>query len=780
MKYLDSNPPKLTAEEAAACLLRHFGIEGDLTPLYSDRDQNHRVDGTDGRRFIFKICNAEEAPAAIALQTAALDHLSSRNLDLALPEVVRTTGGEAWARLESAAGQEHMIRLVSFVEGDLLETAPPTPALRRSLGGAVARLDLGLRGFFHAAADQDIVWRVGQAATLAGEVERVVESHRRPLATEIFQRYEKDIRPRLAGLRAQVIHNDVTAVNALVRPDDPEKVAGIIDFGDIVFDPLIVELAVTAADTTTAEEAPLEAIGQLLAGYDAVLPLESQEVDLLFDLVALRHANNAVICAWRKTHSADRDNYLLAYEEPTWHALERLLAIDRREARDYLREVCRLPEVSRPGIDPESARAALLNQRGQSYGAGHALFYDQPLHLVRGAGVWLYDQAGRAYLDCYNNVPQVGHAHPHVANAVARQVAALNTNTRYLYRNLSAYAERLTALMPDPLDLCVFFSSGSEANDFAWRLARAATGKTGALAIDDAYHGVTEAVFGFSPIEWTERSPGPDWARPVKPPHRYHAPTGASEAEVAAAALLSLDQAIASLAEAGLGTAGFILDTALTSSGVLDLPAGYLEAAFARVRQAGGLCIADEVQIGFARTGTHFWRFQAEGVIPDIVTLGKPMGNGMPLSAVVTSRAIFEAFKAGSGLFSSVGGNPVSCAAGMAVLDVIEREDLQANAARVGAYVKDRLKDLAQRHSLIGDVRGQGLLVAIEFVEDRATKQPAVAKTKALVEALVREGIMTGTEGTAGNVIKIRPPLVFQEAHAELLLKALDQALAAQ
>ncbi len=408
--------------------------------------------------------------------------------------------------------------------------------------------------------------------------------------------------------------------------------------------------------------------------------------------------------------------------------------------------------------------AELMARRRRAMGSKLHLFYDPPLHLVRGAGVWLYDAAGRAYLDVYNNVPHVGHCHRHVVEAIARQAGRLNTNTRYLQTEALDYAERLRALLPQGLEVCAFVNSGSEAVDLAWRMARAATGHGGAIVMEDAYHGWTEAVDALSPISAPER-PLHAHVRTLPAPGAGN--TGARDA----------GRAIASLGEAGLAPAAFVIDPSFCTNGIVDAPEGYLVDVFATVKAAGGLCVADEVQAGFGRPGSHFWGFETHGAVPDIVTLGKPIGNGFPLGVVVTRRAIMDAFMDSTSFFSTFGGNNVACAAGLAVLDVIGDEKLQANAAAVGDQVKDGLLRLMEQHSLIGAVRGRGLLLGVELVRDRVSRAPAIAETKKLMNLMRDEGVLVGNEGRHGNVLKLRPPMPFGPDHAELLLDALDRCL---
>jgi 4-aminobutyrate aminotransferase-like enzyme/Ser/Thr protein kinase RdoA (MazF antagonist) len=422
---------------------------------------------------------------------------------------------------------------------------------------------------------------------------------------------------------------------------------------------------------------------------------------------------------------------------------------------------------------------ALLARRVDRLGPGLSLFYDRPLHVVRARGAWLIDASGRAFLDAYNNVPHVGHCHPSVVEALSRQAATLNTNTRYVYESLIDYADRLVATMPGDLSVCMFVCSGSEANDLAWRLARAHTGNGGGIAMRDAYHGTTDAVTHLSPTKLRPGESAAPHIATVPAPDGYRGPYRRDEPGFAERYADHLDDAIACLAERGERPAAFILDLILASSGIIVPPPGYLRAAFAKVRAAGGLCIADEVQSGFGRTGSHFWGFEGHGVIPDIVTLGKPIGNGYSMAAVVTTPEIVRSLVENREFFSTTGGNPVACAAGLAVLDVLEREKLRENADRVGAYLRSGLESLAERHPSIGDVRGAGLYIDVELVCNRETLEPAAEETHAIVNAMREAGVLVGIEGVHRNIIKIRPPLVFSKANADQLVAALERALEA-
>ncbi|MCA9991674.1 MAG: aminotransferase class III-fold pyridoxal phosphate-dependent enzyme, partial [Anaerolineales bacterium] len=370
------------------------------------------------------------------------------------------------------------------------------------------------------------------------------------------------------------------------------------------------------------------------------------------------------------------------------------------------------------------------------------------------------------------------HSHPHVVRAAQQQLAVLNTNTRYLHPLLGEYAARLTATLPEPLSVCFFVCSGSEANELALRLARTHTGREDLLVIDGAYHGNTAALIDASPYK--HNGPGGRGAPPhihaVPMPDPYRGRFPGPDSGPAYARLVQA--AIAAMQAQGRAPAGFIAEPVLGCGGQVVLPAGYLQQAFAYVRAAGGLCIADEVQVGFGRVGSHFWGFQTQGVLPDIVTLGKPIGNGHPLAAVVTTPAIAASFANGMEYFNTFGGNPVSCAVGLAVLDVLESEGLQAHARQVGERLLAGLRGLMTRHTLIGDVRGLGLFVGVELVTDRVAKHPAGGQAAYVVERMKERGILISSDGPDHNVLKLKPPLVFSAANADHLVQTLDEILA--
>lgn len=428
------------------------------------------------------------------------------------------------------------------------------------------------------------------------------------------------------------------------------------------------------------------------------------------------------------------------------------------------------------------SKSEIHELRRSHFSAAQSVSYGNtnPLFVVRGEGSRLYDDEGKEYLDTRNNVCHVGHAHPRVAQAVSQQVSTLNTNTRYLHPNLVLLAKRLVATFPKDsgLEVCFFVNSGSEANDLAARLAFARTQSRDFICVDHGYHGHTQQTLKFSPYKFDHvggegiskgihKVPCPDVYRG---PHRGP-DAGEHYAEYVAAACRAAE---------GGQVAGFIVESGMSVGGVVLPPAGYLDACYKAVRAAGGICIADEVQVGFGRFGKHFWAFEQQGVLPDVVTMGKPFGNGMPLAAVVTTRSVAAAFNNGLEYFNTFGGNPVCAAAGNAMLDVLRDENLQQHASDVGSYMKEQLWSLAERRPLVGDVRGSGLFVGIDFVKDRHTREPATAETYEICSRMKDEHqVLMSIDGPYDNVLVIKPPLCFSHSDVDTMISCLDQVLGA-
>ena len=427
-----------------------------------------------------------------------------------------------------------------------------------------------------------------------------------------------------------------------------------------------------------------------------------------------------------------------------------------------------------PGqVELDAREARLIEQRDRLLGPAYRLMYQKPLHFVRGEGVWLYDADGRAYLDTYNNVVSLGHCHPDVVEAITRQVATLCTNTRYLHETILELADGLLSTVAGDLSHMMLTGSGSEANDLAYRIAQVRTGGTGVIITETAYHGITDAVSKFSPTLGEGVSLGAH-VRTVPAPAAYR-----SGPNVADRFTRDVERAIADMKRHGIRPAMLIVDSIFTSDGILPEEPGFLKGAAEAIRRAGGIFVADEVQPGFGRTGSHMWGFQRHGIDPDIVTLGKPMGNGQPIAGLLTRHDVVEEFGKKSRYFNTFAGNAVSCAAAAAVLMVIRRDRIMDNARDVGAYLLSKVDALRARHDCLGNVRGAGLFVAADIVTDRETQASDRDRTTRVVNAMRDNGVLISACGADHNILKIRPPLIFSRENVDLFVDVLDKALEA-
>jgi 4-aminobutyrate aminotransferase-like enzyme/Ser/Thr protein kinase RdoA (MazF antagonist) len=763
---LRGEPPTFTNEDAAALASSLFGLHGTASPVGSERDQGFVIRGPGGPVGVLKISNANEDRAVIDMETAAALHVLA--VDPALPvagplplaDGDPAAGPSAFATtVEGPGGLAHLARASAHMPGRASIDPPEIDAeAAYDYGVTVARLGRAMRSFFHPSAGRVLLWDVHHAAAVRPMLDAIPDPTHRSLLESVLDRFEVSVLPRWSTLRSQVIHGDVTLDNALV--DERGRITGIVDFGDMSHTALVCDLSSSVESLLVhrpfADVVPVAM--RIVDGYRSVTALETEELDVLPDLVAVRAVVDAVLFGWRAAMHPDN-----AYLQD-WAEVLPLLGYLEAEGGAALR--ARLLPGGRP-----AGTAALTERRTRAFGpALSPLTYDRPLHLVRGEGVWLIDADGERFLDCYNNVPVVGHAHPRVADAIARQSRTLNTNMRYLTDAPVELAERLVATMPagSGLDTVLFVNSGSEANDTAWRLATTCTGGAGALVTSFAYHGVTDAIAAISPEEWLATGK-PGHVETFAPADGYRDAGPDMPGE--------LSRAAERLRESGILPAATFVDGGFTSDGILVPHAEAVRALADRTHDVGALYVADEVQVGHGRSGGHLWSFAAQGVAADVVTLGKPMGNGHPVAALITRRELTERFAEATEWFSTFGGNPVACAAALAVLDVIEDEGLVARAGRVGPALRAALGEVQARHEAIGDVRGVGMLTGVELIRDPDSRDPDPELTDAVANGMRARGVLVGTTGRVGNVLKVRPPLVFGDEHIVLVAEALDATL---
>jgi 4-aminobutyrate aminotransferase-like enzyme/Ser/Thr protein kinase RdoA (MazF antagonist) len=760
MLALRTSAPAFNAVEGERIARDDYGLAVAADPLSGERDCNLRLQCADGRQFVLKIIDDELDPGAAGRLAAVLTHLAESRPQLPVSRLIPTRTGDALIKIHRD-GAVYSAVLMSYLSGEHLHSAAQ-PAQLRQIGATLALTTQALQGFFHASLLQPLAWDSRQLPRLieyAGDL-RLVETR---VAVEGVARRLKDLLPTLRGFRSQAIHGDCHPRNLLFDPSG-DRVCGVLDFGDMMHAPLIFEPAIAMAELLMEGLATPADVGAILQTFAQSQRLELGEVDALFDLIAARHATTLLISAWRTRHDSGGADALGSSAAGAWSSLAALLGEGRESLTAHWHAAAGTVPVARGG------GAVNLQRRHRLLGAGAELFYEKPLHIVRGEGVWLYDAEGHAYLDVYNNVPHVGHGHPTVVAAIARQSAALATHTRYLHPAILDYAEELMdGLAPGlGLDACIFVNSGSEANDVAWRLAKMASGHEGALIMEHAYHGITDAVGALTPGSGQPAAP---WVVALAPPT-----DGAQIDAQLLQAETGAKNAIDRLKKRGFAPAAWFIDSALTSSGIFDPAPQWGSAVGRAVRAAGGLVVADEVQFGLGRAGSHFWSFERRGLRPDIVTLGKPVGNGYPMGIVIAGRDLIETFQRKFGFFSTFGGNAVAAAAGSAVLRVLSEEKLQANALATGEYLRARLAQVASRHEHLLETRGCGLLQGLTV--GGADANAARINARGIVNRLATEHrILIGTEGPGGHVLKMRPPMSFGPQHADLLAAAIDASL---
>jgi len=759
----------LPAAAIAAILSDEYGLEGTASRLPGE-NENYLITTRQGARFVLKLATEGGGGDVLDLERMAAEAIATSGVGIAVSRIMPTRRGLLEAQCDPPGDGALRARVFEFVPGiPWGEADPATPQRRAQVGRCVARIAYALAPVAHGASRRTHQWDL-TAVTAQRDKISLVAPERRHLVDQALALYVASARPYLDALPHSVIHGDLNDENVLVSGD---RVSGLLDFGDCLYNPTVCDLAIALTYLVFDEPDPLEAAAEIVAAYHGIRPLSVPEVEMLFPLIVGRLANSVLIAAARRRIDPDRTSWFVT-EPRAWRALERLLAIDPVTAAATLATGTRL----KIGAGQPAPRALLLERRRQHFSDALSLTYREPVRFVRGRAQFLFDDRGWPYLDLYNNVCHVGHCHPRVVAAGQRQMARLNTNTRYLYDELLEYAARLCATLPEPLACCFFVNSGSEANELALRLARTHTGHSDVLVLENAYHGHTSTLIDISPYKFMGKGGAghaKPWVHVVPMPDGYRGPHKGTER---AAGIAYGDEVGRVIAAADRPVAAFIAESLPSCGGQIVPPEGYFATAFRHVREAGGLCILDEVQVGFGRAGSHFWAFELQQVVPDIVVLGKPMGNGHPIGAVVTTRAIANSFAAaGMEFFSTFGGNPVSCAIGMAVLDVLRDESLQQHALDVGTFLRDGLRDLMSRHPLIGDVRGTGLFIGIELVRDRDTREPATAEAATLINALRSRRMLVGTDGPFENVIKIKGPLVVTEDDAAMFIATVDDLL---
>jgi len=770
------DPPRVPIEGIKLFIKDNFDLTAEIKPLDSDIGQNFYLIDAQGREYVLKIANHHESYPMLEAQNAVLDHLKTKNYKYRIPEIIENLNDKKISDISTGDGLQYKARLFSYLPGKFLSgISLHTHGILNDIGRLVGSLDKSLQDFSHPALTRYWHWDLKQISDIKPITKYISNPAKRKLVDYFLLQFETEVLSRSAVLRKSFIHNDANDNNILLSQLNSEWVVnGIIDFGDMVYSHTIFELAVALSYIMLGKTDPVSIAIPVIEAYNNILPLEKTEIEVLFYSICARLSLSVTMAAYQQHLQPDND-YLSISEQSSWVLLDQLIRINPEKARHSFLDACSLESDDQEQLSSE----AILEDRKKYIGKSLSISYQKPLKIIRGAFQYLYDQSGQTFLDCVNNVCHVGHTHPVVVRAAQKQMAVLNTNTRYLHDYLIQYAKRLTDTLPDPLNVCFFVNSGSEANELALRLAYTHKNQREIIVLDHAYHGNTPSLIDISPYKYQGkggRGPG-EFTHKVMLPDSYRGLYKSDDANAGEKYAVDVGETIEKLRAQKKGLAGFIGESISGCGGQIVFPKGYLKTVYKIIRANDGVCIADEVQVGFGRVGKYFWGFELQNVVPDIVTLGKPMGNGHPLAAVVCTPEIADSFLTGMDYFNTFGGNPVSCAIGMAVLNVIKEENLQENSLKVGTRMIKGFEEIKKQHPLIGDVRGEGLFIGVELVRDREKLTPATDNAATIIEKMKDNGILLSTDGPFNNVIKIKPPIVFNENNADKVVETLDMVL---
>ena len=663
-------------------------------------------------------------------------------------------------------GKKCICRMLSYLDGNFLVDVPHTKKLFQSFGKFLAQLDIKLQQFTdYKIKARKLKWDIQYLNLSKKYLEHIPDIKDRNIVYYFFKQFEENVLPILPELRTSLIHNDANEWNVLVAH---EEVSGIIDFGDLTHSLLINELAVAITYSCYDKENPLQWASIILKAYHEILPLKEKELEVLYYLIAARLCISVCNSAFSRNENPSNE-YAFVSEKFAWQMLYRWLAINPIAAETSFRQAAGFPAKKPLPVEK------ILEKRDEHISSILSVSYNNPIYMKGAAFQYMYDAYGNTYLDAYNNIPHVGHSHPKVVEAGQRQMAKLNTNTRYLYDPLNEYAEKLLSKFPDSLNKVYFVNSGSEASDLALRIAKIHTGHEKIMVIEHGYHGHTQAATDISDYKFSNPkgqgkkenilvAPVPDTYR-----GKYNNDNGSAGKSYA-------EEAIKLIENSDTPIAAFISETILGCGGQVPLAKGYLKHLYPAIRKQGGICIDDEVQTGFGRLGDYFWGYEAQEVVPDMVILGKPMANGHPMGALVCTSEIAVSFEKGVEFHSSFGGNPVSCAIALSVLEIIEEENLQENAKIVGDYYKSLFVGLQKKYPCIGDVRGSGLFLGIEIVKDNSM-EPNTELAHYIMNELRNRYILISTDGPHDSVLKTKPPLRFSKEDAFKTVEQIDNIL---
>lgn len=734
-------------------LEKHYLLTGvEISKLEGYDSVNFKVRSNQGNFVLKKYHFSEELLYLLEAEDKVLSHIKKGEF-VEVPYRIPNMDKTALTIIGDS-----IYRLLPFLEGKFISEVPHSNLLLESFGKALALMDKKLLGIYDASVKgRETQWDLKFFKSNRGYLEAIENPMDRSLAHYFFLQFDENIYPIQDSLRKSIIHNDANDWNVLTKNG---LVTGIIDFGDMCHTWLINELAVGLTYILMNKDNPLEVASQVLKSYHRHYPLLVHELDALYYLIAARLCTSVCNSAYTKKLKPD-SNYITISEKPAWDLLRKWIRINPILAKDSFRVACGFEKTVKPELNKQ------LLRRSTNIGNALSLSYEHPVQMHRSAFQYMYDVQGNTFLDAYNNIMQVGHCHPYVVETGQRTMARLNTNTRYVYKEFLSYSEKLLAKFPPSLNKVFFVNSGSAATDLAMRMAKAHTQKKKVMVLEHGYHGNTQNGIDISHYKYNHKGGTGKSMDIVETPLPKVFGSGFENEDTASVHFLKNVQSNIDNNQGEI--AAFIAEPIVGCGGQVPLPKNYLKDVYPKIRTQGGICISDEVQVGFGRLGSYFWGYEMYGVIPDMVILGKPIGNGHPMGAVVTTSEISDSFDNGMEFFSSFGGNPVSCAIGEAVLDVIENEHLQKQARVVGNYLKKELNLLAVKYSEIANVRGEGLFLGVELCDEN--KFPNTKLASIIKNGLRNKHILISTDGPYDNVLKIKPPLYFNLENVDELIR---------
>ena len=714
-----------------------------------------------GSTYILKIyVHSRELESSIQAEDNALRRLEAIK-SFSFPRVQKTVDD-----LSFLVQDGKLIRLLSFVEGELLGNIGRNKNTLDSLGAVLGKMDRCLFDLYEPAlAVREDDWDLRYVHRNLRFLSYIDSPSDQNLVCYFLLQFDENVLPLAHKLRKGVIHNDANDWNIVTEKD---KVCGIFDFGDLAYTWIINELAIGITYIMMNEEEPLNRGAEVIKAYHKEFPLAVEEIDVLYYLVAARLCTSVCNSAYKKHQKPDSE-YITISEDDAWALLRKWKSINPLRAKQVFREAADFTGETHP------VSSDLLKSRGTYLSKTLSLSYKTPIPMYGAAFQYMYDLQGNTFLDAYNNIMLAGHCHPHVVTTGQKMMARLNTNTRYLYDIIYEYSEKLLQKFPDPLNKIFLVNSGSEASDLAIRIARHHTGRKKIMVLEQGYHGNTTTGIEISHYKYASAHGVGKSDHIVETPMPKTYGSGYEDDGSSGQHFAKISEK--RIAENPNEIAAFIAEPVMGCGGQVPLAKGYLKEVYPLIRKQGGVCISDEVQVGFGRLGSTFWGFELHDVIPDIVVLGKPMGNGHPIGAIVTTEAIASSFEEGPEFFSSFGGNPVSCAIGNAVLEVIEQEKLQQKALETGDHLMSRLRGLQKKYPVIGDIRGHGMFIGVELINP-TNQKPETELSQWIKNSLRENHILIGTDGPYDNVLKIKPPLSFNKQNADTLVYTLEGILA--